>query len=503
MLGKIHRWLNFVGNKKIIFFGKIIVQSAKLILYNMKMSRISMLLSQLSILQMIVSISLFAQYSHFPLSHLEVDDIETEKLSSFIPELETLSDIIDSSIFESGTNPNFHTQLIESSPASKISNSHSDEPTIVDVGISHNGSLKQGSNFAYIQNLPETQTPISTDSTDLISDIIYFLKDLFDDGNYSEENFFGNPDHILDIQHLTNNRPSLLRNSHILNSHVPSISHHHFSSQTTTTLPLTTIEQDVLTTSVNRSKTSLLTVRNSSPPPSSFNVFNLENDFNSNFVNNSNPHHSKRNRRAFNPSLNTNQNWSNSYAFEWEIKVFDPTSGDNEAVFNFDSGGSRLSSLSSSDMNLTINGPSSGGVGNLSVFAYGHIGGGNWQDYNTNSGFHFMTGFGGPSGNVTSHFNIVTSGIDAYINAGGHNTFSWGVYAESNNYYLTYNFDENSLAYSSTPEPSTYVMTGGLLCFIGFNQKSRKSLKRIFNLLSKKLNLPTCIEKLTRSQSHS
>ncbi len=74
--------------------------------------------------------------------------------------------------------------------------------------------------------------------------------------------------------------------------------------------------------------------------------------------------------------------------------------------------------------------------------------------------------------------------------------------SEDNKYYLTYH-STTDLSLSQAPEPSTYVMTGALLCFIGFNQKSRKSLKRIFNLLSNKINLPTSIEKLTRSQSHS
>jgi hypothetical protein len=467
----------------------------------MEMSRILMRLLNFSFFQIIVSVSLFAQYSHFPLTHLEIDGIESKKFPNFTSELDYFEDFADSSIFDSGTFSDFHSDMIESSPVLKISNAQSDEPATVDVGISPKGSLKQNSNFAYIQNLSDAQTIISPNSTDLISDIIYFLKDLFDDdGNYTEEEFFGPFDHISSIPKHTNNHLNLVRNSHILNSHVTPFAHRHSLSQTATTFPLKTKEQDVLTTSVTRSKIPLLTDNNSYSTPFSFNVFNLEDDFNSISVNDSNQQLSKRNRRAFNPSLNTDQNWSDSYAFDWNISVFDPTSGLNEAVFIFD--GNRLNDLNTTDMNLTINGPPSGGVGNLSVFAYGHIGGGNWQDYNTTSGFHFMTGLGGPSGDVTNHFNIDTSGIEAYINAGGHNTFNWGVYSEDNKYYLTYH-STTDLSLSQAPEPSTYVMTGALLCFIGFNQKSRKSLKRIFNLLSNKLNLPTSIEKLTRSQGNS
>ncbi len=466
------------------------------------MLRISILLLSLSMLQMTVSVSLLAQYSHFPLTHIEIDGIESEKFPNFSSEFETFAKIIESPIFDSGTTSYFHSDLIEPSPALKTSNIQSDEPTTVDVGISPKGSLNQDSNTASIQNLPDAQTVISPYSPDLISDLVYFLKDLFDDGNYSEEEFFGPFDHISSIPRHTNNHLNLIRNSHILNSHVTPFPNYHSLSQTATTLPLTTKEQDVPSTSFNRSKTPLIADNDSYSAPFSLNVFNLEDDFNSITVNDSNQQLSKRNRRAFNPSLNTNQNWSDSYAFDWNISVFDPTSGLNEAVFIFDGDGNRLNDLNTTDMNLTINGPPSGGVGNLSVFAYGHIGGGNWQDYNTTSGFHFMTGLGGPSGDVTNHFNIDTSGIEAYINAGGHNTFNWGVYSEDNKYYLTYH-STTDLSLSQAPEPSTYVMTGALLCFIGFNQKSRKSLKRIFNLLSNKINLPTSIEKLTRSQGNS
>ena len=140
-------------------------------------------------LQMTVSVSLLAQYSHFPQTQLEIDGIESEKIPNFSSEFETFSNIIESPIFDSGTTSYYHTVLIEPSPALKTTNAQSEEPTTVDVGISPKGSLKQNSNFAYIQNLADAQTIISPDSTDLISDIIYFLRDLFDDGNYSEENW--------------------------------------------------------------------------------------------------------------------------------------------------------------------------------------------------------------------------------------------------------------------------------------------------------------------------
>ena len=120
-------------------------------------------------------------------------------------------------------------------------------------------------------------------------------------------------------------------------------------------------------------------------------------------------------------------------------------------------------------MTLNVNGPSTGGLGNTFVFAYGHIGGGNWKDHAATEGFHFMTGGHGTlgDGNVSDYFNIVTSGIDAWLNPNnnGHNSYTFGVYRAGNDFYLTYDFDKNSLTYSSTPEPSTYVMTGSSALF--------------------------------------
>ena len=238
------------------------------------------------------------------------------------------------------------------------------------------------------------------------------------------------------------------------------------------------------------------------------NIFEIPEDHSQNFENS--VRNSSRNRRGFDSSISGNQ-WSNQ-TFSWEIKYFDVNgTGDqaNESNYTFSPiNNNNLNSLTTSNkMTLNVNGPSTGGLGNTSVFAYRHIGGGNWKDYAATGGFHFMTGGHGTlgDGNVSDYFNIVTSGIDAWLNPNnnGHNSYAFGVYRAGNDFYLTYDFDENSLAYSSTPEPSTYVMTGALLCFIGFNQKSRKSLKRIFTLLSNKLNLQSYLEKLTRSESHS
>jgi len=101
-----------------------------------------------------------------------------------------------------------------------------------------------------------------------------------------------------------------------------------------------------------------------------------------------------------------------------------------------------------------------------------------------------MTETGGPgSGDGSSYFDYDTSGINAWLNGGdpgnSHNDFTWSIYKAGNDYYLSYDFT-GDLSLSQAPEPSTYVMTGALLCFIGFNGRSRKASKQLLIALLKK-----------------
>ena len=58
----------------------------------------------------------------------------------------------------------------------------------------------------------------------------------------------------------------------------------------------------------------------------------------------------------------------------------------------------------------------------------------------------------------------------------------------SGNYDLIY--------YSAVPEPSTYFMTGALLCLIGCNQTSRKSLQKLFSKASFRLKKKATCQKV-------
>ena len=199
-----------------------------------------------------------------------------------------------------------------------------------------------------------------------------------------------------------------------------------------------------------------------------------------------------RQRRGWSSSPQNNQ-WDGNSSFSWEIDDFDPT-GSNEAVGTILGGDpvDDFNALNTSELNVTIT--ANGGIDGLAVFAYGHVGGNAWNDYTGTSGFKFMQGGGGPSdavfnNNWEDYINLTTTGIDAWLKGGdpgnNHNSFDWKVYKNGSDYYLTYNF-EGDLSLSQAPEPSTYVMTGALVCFIGLNGRSRKASKQLLCALLKK-----------------
>jgi hypothetical protein len=515
MLGKNSQMVKFCGRqKKNHFFGKIIVQSAKLILYSSPMLRISILLLALSMLQMTVSVSLLAQYSHFPVTSLEIDGIESEKFPNFTSELEIFSDIIDSSIFDTETEIDFHSDLIESSPILKISNTHSDEPTTVDFGISHNASPKQCSNFAYIQNLPDAQSVISPDSPDLISDIIYFLKDLFDDdGNYSEENWL-NPIYTLNgskVPDIYNDRIareisiayttiSSFQGTLTVSEFSKNVDNHNYQNYPNQGPNSPSHKQFLDNSKGDTNPSSLITLTtpsnaNENSEFASFEVFELKT-----FREPPSLHRfSKRQRRSA---------WNSTTVYNWQITDFDENAtAANDTPLSFTTG--RLDANSSTPFKLNV--VANNGIASLEVLAHGHIGGNALKDMN-NPGFKFLThGKNNTSlndGDVTSSFDLRLTdattgqtGIEHWLNDPVWH--SWSVYASTSGadreFFLRY--DYNPLNLTPVPEPSTYVMTATLLCFIGFNQKSRKSLKKIFNNFSVKPKLPSYLEKLTRSQS--
>ena len=479
----------------------------------MEMSRISMLLFRLSILQIIVSLSLFAQYSHFPLTPLEIDRIESEEFTETLV-VSTFSEITPAIVKFPSPDSQRKIASLTKSPIeneTSILDRHSIELSTVDLGISQDLTDKSDLDLKYIEELPSTPRIDFPDSSTFFDELVFFLKDLFDDdNNYSEENWLYNASYFKNSS-FTYEKLFQLRESGIENLSISSV----FSpssmflpieqnfSEKSPHLNQTGPHEEIISSPHPANRNTPPTVQHNSDHISDSQTSTTTYDiFETNsLVIQSENFISQRSRRG-----RQDPTWNAGDVASWDIDDFDPNSTSNEAIITFDNNISLNTTDSKFKLNIVADGTVGGsGVGNLAVFAYGHIGGGAWIDLPQDRGFKFMTNAGGPSdGNVTSYFDLNTSGIDAWLNPNGtsHNSFLWGVYKSGNEYFLTYD-STTDLTLSQAPEPSTYVMTGALLCFIGFNQKSRKSLKRIFNLLSNKLNLPTSIEKLTRSQGNS
>lgn len=92
------------------------------------------------------------------------------------------------------------------------------------------------------------------------------------------------------------------------------------------------------------------------------------------------------------------------------------------------------------------------------------------------------------TGTLPSSITIDASAMKYYMNW---HYGEWDVDTTSvsaNHYDLIY--------YSAVPEPSTYFMTGALLCLVGCNQTSRKSLQKLFSKASFRLKKKATCQKV-------
>ena len=199
---------------------------------------------------------------------------------------------------------------------------------------------------------------------------------------------------------------------------------------------------------------------------------------------------SSRQRRA---------DWVPGNTYHWEIDDFTP--GADSKLNEPDN----FTAFPSSGQKFNLSIIANDGIDSLAVLAYGMTGGNALNDYTGSSGFNFLTvDSWSASGDVTSSFNLITSGsggqtgIDAWLN--GYDGYTnptdlWGVHKSGNELYLTYTF--SNLNFSPVPEPSTYFMTGALFCVIVYNRESRRSIKKLVSFFysrhSKKEN-PTELE---------
>ena len=478
------------------------------------MLRISILLLTLSMLQMTVSVSLLAQYSHFPLTHLQVDRVEFEKFTETFP-IYAVSDMAPDIVKFPSTNPQLTTPtstkfFIEN--GASFRDYPSSQPSNVDLGISQDLIAQSDLNLKYIDNLPATPRIDFPGSPTFFDDFFYFLKDLFDnENNYSEANLSHNLPYF-NYNSSTHDKFSQLREAGIENLSISS-----FLSSSSISLPIehpiteksslpyrTVSHEEIISSPHSPNRHTHSKAQNNSDhifdsqaPTTVYDIFETNS-----LVVQSESFRSQRDRRGRADPI-----WNAEDVATWEINVFDGSSGSNEGLIQFVNDFD-VNDTNSTDFNLNIVAPD--GVGNLAVFAYGHIGGGAWTDFLGTSGFKFMSLAGrtvnlnDTNGSVTSYFNLNTDGIDAWLNPNGtsHNSFVWGVYNYGSDYYLTYN-STTDLTLSQAPEPSTYVMTGALLCFIGFNQKSRKAFKEISQKVHRKFKLQTFTKKLNTSQIQS
>ena len=88
----------------------------------------------------------------------------------------------------------------------------------------------------------------------------------------------------------------------------------------------------------------------------------------------------------------------------------------------------------------------------------------------------------------TGNFNVtIDESLWHYVHQDWAKESSWTSRKVSDTYYLEYN--SNGFQLSVVPEPSTYFMTGTLLCLLGCNRQTRRSFKLLFAKLFNKLKL--------------
>jgi len=169
-----------------------------------------------------------------------------------------------------------------------------------------------------------------------------------------------------------------------------------------------------------------------------------------------------------------------NYTYVWEMTDFTDYDNSSNDILIFNG------NFSDDNFTIVIK-PLTGGAG---------VGtGNNGQDENTSATQGIASnmpvfpdnGIWSPSTRTYSSFlqfnssNIPTVNIDASAVKYFMNWHygDWHAVQNDNNFNLVY--------YSAAPEPSTYVMTGALLCFIGLNGRSRKASKQLIIAILKKL----------------
>ena len=148
--------------------------------------------------------------------------------------------------------------------------------------------------------------------------------------------------------------------------------------------------------------------------------------------------------------------------YDWEISNFDGSSGADWDVLQFDT--LEFGSSGNFDINI-LSLSSSGGAGGLS---------GTISDKNETSGFLFLDGSGSNGSGIT--WGAISAPSQSGVIGSNYFRFNEDVFSfNNNNYYGAWSvyFDRPNndfyLQYSVVPEPSTYIMVGGLLMLPGYS----------------------------------
>ena len=143
---------------------------------------------------MTVSVSLLAQYSHFPLTSFEIDEIEPITFPKDFSDSDFQlgnSEILTPTLY---SNQSISLELSKSATTTRYLDKNSTNLSYIELGISQVINDTQVRSFHKISDSPSSQTLPYSDSSAIISDIISFIKDIYEnDANFSAEKFSVTP----------------------------------------------------------------------------------------------------------------------------------------------------------------------------------------------------------------------------------------------------------------------------------------------------------------------
>ena len=172
-----------------------------------------------------------------------------------------------------------------------------------------------------------------------------------------------------------------------------------------------------------------------------------------------------------------------SVTYYWEMTSFDGSSNDNDTL-------TLDINHSNDDLTVIIRPLSSGTVGTGESNSTDGVVGAP-SDYasfiQSDQTYSNIIQFNNSAYTPNNPITVDASAIEYYMN---YYYGDWEITGpSSNNYSLIY--------YSAVPEPSTYFMTGALLCLVGCNQTSRKSLQKLFSKASFRPKKKATCQKVT------